>query len=60
MITASLPACRVLFRKLIPKSLRSDESGEQSDESGEQSSDYEDPDLAMTREIRGSYIRDSC
>jgi hypothetical protein len=66
IVTASLPACSVLFRNMIPKSLRSGSSnaapasgsGEPDGEQGSELEDSEKADKAITREIRGSYIRD--
>ena len=67
IVTASLPACSVLFRNMMPRSLRSGSSnaapaGGSGEPDGEQGSEHEDAekvDKAMTREIRGSYIRDN-
>ena len=61
LITASLPACSVLLRKIVPKSLRSNSSGlAPIEKAGEQSIDCDEPDRIMTTEIRGSYLRESC
>lgn len=67
IVTASLPACSVLFRSMIPKSLLGGSSGAApagasggpDGEQGSEEGDAEKADKAMTREIRGSYIRDS-
>jgi hypothetical protein len=63
IITASLPACSVLFRKMIPKSVRSGSSGRApGDWSGEQAGeqgDAEKADKVLKQEIGGSYIRES-